>query len=38
MSQNIAPFGSWSSPITADMLAQHNVGFKEVLLDSIPSI
>lgn len=33
MDQQVAPYGSWQSPITAEMLAEDSIGLGEVRLD-----
>jgi len=31
--QQVAPYGAWRSPITAEMLAEESTGLGEVMLD-----
>ena len=36
--QQVAPYGSWRSPITAEMLAEDSIGLGEVMLTVTPFI
>ncbi len=31
--RKIAPYGSWKSPVTAEMIARHSIKFGSVVLD-----